>query len=705
MKELRVPTHPRRMDTGDSGCTHLEGSGCAGGAAPCVAGETGAETGADTGHGRFEGESVCAPQGSAVFLFTFAALWLRRALPLLLITLPALAGVDADAITTQDGGAFPTLVEADLGAPWDPQVGVGFDRAAGLVTAITTDRVPLLEQLTTLEVGASMRFGSALRLGVAFPWHAAVRFYGEERGPVPGDTSIWVRIPLREADQGPLLTWSVQADVPTGQDDLFVGDPDGRIHGTLLGEWPRGPWRFLGTLDLGLAIPTALLDQSWGTRLGWGLGAQRTLVGPLHATLETSGSVGLPPAGTAGDLPVEVDLTAGASFWRSLSVDVGGGFGLTHGLGSPSSRVLLVTSFRAPEARDTDLDGLVDRRDLCPTDPEDRDQIQDADGCPEVDADADQIVDEVDACPVAPEVVNGLRDRDGCPDTLATVSIAVVSRDPAIPVETAGVVLDGAAPVTVLGGDPTPFVVEPGRREVRVEAGRFLPVSRQLDITDDAAFTLQLVPVYFGDVSLRLTEADGTPLAGWFRADGEPPVPVPLAGLDLHLPSGSHTGRVYAEGHDAARLDYELPAGGRLEIVAPLERLPVEVDHGRVTLTRELHFDHDSDVVIEDGLLDTLARWLKAHPEVRLLRVEGHADEPGPSSYNLDLSQRRAAAVVAGLVARGVEAARLEGIGSGEAWRDGVRPSRTVELLVLVWTAEGEPDPPPPSPDLQELLK
>lgn len=67
---------------------------------------------------------------------------------------------------------------------------------------------------------------------------------------------------------------------------------------------------------------------------------------------------------------------------------------------------------------------------------------------------------------------------------------------------------------------------------------------------------------------------------------------------------------------------------------------------------------------------------------------------PG-STYNLDLSQRRAGAVMEGLIRRGVAADRLEAIGSGEAWREGRRPARAVDLLVLTWTPDAAP---PPSP-------
>ena len=65
---------------------------------------------------------------------------------------------------------------------------------------------------------------------------------------------------------------------------------------------------------------------------------------------------------------------------------------------------------------DTDGDGLYDDEDACPTQPEDKDGFQDADGCPEPDNDQDGILDPADRCPLEPEDKDGWEDVDGCPD-------------------------------------------------------------------------------------------------------------------------------------------------------------------------------------------------------------------------------------------------------------------------------------------------
>lgn len=100
----------------------------------------------------------------------------------------------------------------------------------------------------------------------------------------------------------------------------------------------------------------------------------------------------------------------------------------------------------------------------------------------------------------------------------------------------------------------------------------------------------------------------------------------------------------------------------------------VDADAMREGLEAEGHialygilFEFDSDVVRgESGpALDEIAALLNGDPALSLL-VVGHSDDQGSLAYNMDLSRRRAKAVVARLVEdHGIAAARLEGHGVG----------------------------------------
>ena len=80
-----------------------------------------------------------------------------------------------------------------------------------------------------------------------------------------------------------------------------------------------------------------------------------------------------------------------------------------------------------PAKLDGDGDLVLGENDKCPDKPEDIDQYQDADGCPDYDNDEDGIRDAEDKCPNEKEVINTLKDGDGCPDGKAEQELLIVS--------------------------------------------------------------------------------------------------------------------------------------------------------------------------------------------------------------------------------------------------------------------------------------
>jgi outer membrane protein OmpA-like peptidoglycan-associated protein len=64
--------------------------------------------------------------------------------------------------------------------------------------------------------------------------------------------------------------------------------------------------------------------------------------------------------------------------------------------------------------------------------------------------------------------------------------------------------------------------------------------------------------------------------------------------------------------------------------------------------------------------LRPLASYLQANPQVKV-RIDGHTDAQGSDAYNQALSERRAAAVRAALASMGIDPARIETVGHGEA--------------------------------------
>jgi OOP family OmpA-OmpF porin len=116
-----------------------------------------------------------------------------------------------------------------------------------------------------------------------------------------------------------------------------------------------------------------------------------------------------------------LEALAGAKFYLAQNsfLSFGAGRGLLPGkAGSPDWRGYLGIVFE-PNVGDRDRDGLKDDVDMCPDSPEDYDDFQDTDGCPELDNDLDLILDVEDQCPNTPEDRDGIDDDDGCPETEA----------------------------------------------------------------------------------------------------------------------------------------------------------------------------------------------------------------------------------------------------------------------------------------------
>jgi OmpA-OmpF porin, OOP family len=112
---------------------------------------------------------------------------------------------------------------------------------------------------------------------------------------------------------------------------------------------------------------------------------------------------------------------------------------------------------------------------------------------------------------------------------------------------------------------------------------------------------------------------------------------------------------------------------------------------GEHLVLRAVHFETNKATLVGDStaVLDEIATGIKAHPEVKLLIVEGHTDDVGKAAHNLKLSRDRAKTVREYLIKQGIEATRLQAKGYGstkpvmEGKSDEARAAnRRVELRV-----------------------
>ncbi len=94
----------------------------------------------------------------------------------------------------------------------------------------------------------------------------------------------------------------------------------------------------------------------------------------------------------------------------------------------------------------------------------------------------------------------------------------------------------------------------------------------------------------------------------------------------------------------------------------------VKVTREQIQILEQVFFDTDRATIkaASEDVLNQVASVLRANPQIRKVRVEGHTDRWGDDDKNMALSQARAQAVVDYLVGRGIETSRLEPVGYGE---------------------------------------
>lgn len=95
----------------------------------------------------------------------------------------------------------------------------------------------------------------------------------------------------------------------------------------------------------------------------------------------------------------------------------------------------------------------------------------------------------------------------------------------------------------------------------------------------------------------------------------------------------------------------------------------VRIFEDRILLDDVVHFDFDSARVrkVSHPLVERVAKFINAHPDIIDIRIDGHADEIGTTEYNQRLSEARARSMRDLLTHFGVDPARLRVVAHGKS--------------------------------------
>lgn len=116
------------------------------------------------------------------------------------------------------------------------------------------------------------------------------------------------------------------------------------------------------------------------------------------------------------------------------------------------------------------------------------------------------------------------------------------------------------------------------------------------------------------------------------------------------------------------------------------------VSKDKIIITEPVYFATNKDKILKQSfeILDAVAKILEENPQIKLVRIEGHTDDRGKDSYNMELSQRRARSVRKYLMGKGIAPNRLEAVGYGETQpiadneeEEGRAKNRRVEFTIV----------------------
>jgi outer membrane protein OmpA-like peptidoglycan-associated protein len=392
---------------------------------------------------------------------------------------------------------------------------------------------------------------------------------------------------------------------------------------------------------------------------------------------------------------------------------VGGGasFGVLDGYGDPAWRGFLTVGYQPnalipmPDKRpkDTDGDGLNDSVDQCPADPEDVDDFEDQDGCPEADNDKDGLPDAKDRCPNEAEDKDGDRDEDGCPDGDQDGDGLADDLDqcPTKAEDKDGFEDQDGCPEAdndkdglLDGDDKCPNAAED------VDGDRDTDGCPDGDHDKDGLpDDLDKCPQQAEDID-AFEDEDGCPDPDNDKdglLDGADKCPIKAEDVDgfkdedgCPEPDNDADGLLdandkcpdKAEDIDGCQDDDGCPEDGK-----------VCVTKEKITISDKIFFKTGKADILPKSfaLLAELATVINENPQIELIEIQGHTDDQGPDDFNLKLSDARANAVMTHLVTVGrVDPRRLQARGYGEDVpiadnknEKGREMNRRVEFMIL----------------------
>ena len=565
---------------------------------------------------------------------------------------------------------------------------------------VTGDDEAVLSRVISHQIKAdlwlSFGFFNVVDLGVVLPMvlnqagENSDVFQRQVDGFAMGDVRVIPKLKIIDAEDagGFGLALLVNMAIPTGDQDNFTSDGEFRAEPRLALDWTDAATGFavLGNVGYHLRPKATVNNLVIDDAVTWGVGVrvptpveELKVLGSVFGAIPLEDNIDPLTQVAQSDLrstPVELDIAAELTFGDFMG-NVGAGFGLTEGFGSPDYRLFLTFGY-VPRCQDPDADGLCSQTDNCPDEPEDQDGFEDMDGCPDLDNDKDGVPDTSDGIPDSagfgkcrdnPEDKDGFEDADGCPEKDNDKDGIPDGRDGA-----ADPNFPGFGLCRGLDADKDEF------KATAEDKDGFEDEDGCPDPDNDGDGVLDIDDGAKDSTGYGACRNEPEDKDGFQDADGCPD-PDNDGDGELDVNDGPLMDNGYpgfgicrdAPGVNAADLQAKgfSPPWIWQDAKKPYPGCPMVIAScqcGQIIITQMVQFKYNSAAVSPESyaLLDAVAQVLIDKSCASKLRIEGHTDWHGPGAYNDSLSQRRAESVVKYLIGKGIAKERLVAKGYGE---------------------------------------
>ena len=546
----------------------------------------------------------------------------------------------------------------------------------------------VLHQLN-MHVGASLNLIDRIRIGVSIPIVAYTGgvdgvfnntlYRGPAKDTTIGDLRIGADVSILGDYGDPFhLAAGLQGWIPTGDKDSYTsdgkvrlaprvmvaGDVSAFVYSVRAGFEYRNRSETFGASPIGSQV---FFAAAAGARVL----DRHLVIGPeVFGSSTTDGGDFFGRQTT----PLEVLLGAHGIF-GDFRVGAGVGKGLTRGYGSPEVRGLFSLEYFPQYDKDTDGDGIFDSYDACPTVKGVKSDDPKLNGCPN-DRDKDGIIDTEDACPDDPGKKTDDPQTNGCPDKdgdgvfdkvdACIDEPGIKTADPktnGCPDKDGDGVMDkeDACPA-----DPGVKTSDPKTNGCPDKDGD--GVFDKDDACIDVPGVKTTDPKTNGCPPDPDRDKDGIPN----DQDACPDEP----GKPDKDPKRNGCPRAFVKGNQIKILD----------------QVKFQTNSAKIVAGKD-----------SEEILQAVLSVMKAHPEIKKIRVEGHTDNRGGAELNRKLSAARAASVVDWLVKHGLEKNSFTSQGFGpdqpiepNTTDAGRAANRRVEFHIEGAPVAPEPDPAKP---------